>query len=103
MNVTTQFSEKYQTPCCALFQILCNNETPIEHLQYQIERAKRDAKKVWNPTTRVSGERAAYVICVTHENILRENLIKLNFTKVFEFPRRNGYPDGICEMWTLSW
>lgn len=103
MNVRGRTSEKVQGPCCALAQICCSNNTPIEELCGQINRMKDEAKMIWNTKTRMSGERACYVIISPGEDILRNNLKLLNFQKTYVFNRRNGYPKGMLEMWMLSW
>jgi len=104
IDVQTRTTFKNATFCCALCQISANDDTKTEELEYQISRLKQESKLEWNIHTRASGERACFIIVCPYENNLRANLQKLNFTKSFEFPRRNGYPQtGNLEMWNLSW
>lgn len=102
--VETSNTTKYPTFCCALFHLAALDHSSIEEIKYQIDQAKEDSKLKWDISTRTSGERGCFVIVCPHENNLRDNLKKLNFKNVWQFPRRNGYPQtGMLEMWCLSW
>lgn len=104
MNVQGPTTEKWQLPCCALAQLTCEDDTSIQELQWQINRMKEEAKELWHPKTRRSGERSCFAIATPNEHNLKHNLIKLGFQKIWEFPRRNGYPPvGNLEMYALKW
>lgn len=96
--------KKWQLSCCALCQITCSDVDSIEELSKLIAITKEEAKFRWNPRNRASGERACFVITTPEELKLKANLEILGFKVVFEFPRRNGYPEtGNLQMHTLSW
>lgn len=102
--VETETTAKFNSFCCALCLISANSETTAEELNYQIDRMKEEAKLRWTPASRASGERACIVqVIAPHEDKLRETLKQLNFLKLWEFPRRNGYGPGTIEMWGLQW
>lgn len=103
MDIEGKTTRKWQLSCCALFQLTAISDTSLEELEWQINKAKTESKQKWNPRNRDSGERGCFTIVSPGEDRLRTNLIRLNFSKVWEFPRRNGYPDGILEMWVKSW
>ena len=95
--------KKWQLSCCALCQITAADWTPIELLQYEIDKLKREAKMTWNMNNRDSGERACFVITTPDEPNLCANLTVLGFKPIAKFNRRNGYPKGKLTMWFLSW
>lgn len=104
MNIITKTAVKWQLSCCALCQITASNKTPIEELQYHIDKLKLEAKNNWHYTNRNSGERACFVIVSPGEDILEKNLINLGFKQVATFDRRNGYPKtGFLKMYFLNW
>lgn len=101
--VVTENTTKYNLSCCSLFQLQIDSDAPIHEIIYQIERAKEESKLRWEPKTRCSGERACFTICTPAEQELKNKLLSLGFQKTYTFPRRNGYPAGILEMYCLSW
>ena len=101
--VMTENTTKYNLSCCSLFQLQINSDAPIHEIIYQVERAKEESKLRWEPKTRCSGERACFTICTPAEQELKNQLTSLGFVKSYTFPRRNGYPGGVLEMYCLSW
>lgn len=97
------FATQVDLPCCALSMLRAGNDTPIECIQKIVEELQSEAKQRWNTQT-WGGQRAIFCVSVhPHEMILESNLEKLEFKKIYEFDRRNGYPNGKCWMWILSW
>lgn len=90
----------YPTRCCALAQISGTNETTKEELKIYLEDMREEAKKKWTHDKR-GGETTVFVITTPDEHWLEGILISLAFVKVFEFPRRNGYPKGNLSFWYL--
>lgn len=86
--------KKVITDCCALCQIAkVGNNTPINNLEWGLEILKR--QKDENTEVGIStgnGQTATFTVVSPGEDILEANLIKLGYTKVWEFERRKGYP-----------
>jgi hypothetical protein len=94
---------KFQLPCCALCQLTVKDDDSVKQIERALRYLKSDSKYTWTYKDRRSGERAAFVIVAPGETNLEQNLKSLNFEKVYEFPRRNGYPEGILKMYITKW
>ena len=93
---------KVTTGCCALCQLdRVSNDTPITSLEWSLEILKR--QKEANTEVGIStgnGQTATFTIVSPGEDKLEDNLIKLGYTKVWEFERRKGYPkEGNLKMY----
>lgn len=104
MNVRGPKSEKWQTTCCAMGILTASEDTPLKELEYQIERARSEAKEKWNPNDRRSGE--TLLLCVTVpliETGLEKKLESKGFKLLTKFNRRTGYPQtGKLKLWGLN-
>ena len=95
---------KFQTPCCAMFQLVAKDYHTKEDLLHIINKAKREAEYSWHTGDRTSGERSCYIIISPGEDNLERNVVSLGFKCVNNnMPRRNGYPKGVLKMYMLSW
>jgi len=94
---------RFPTSCCALAQLSIQDDHPIEYIEREVNKIKKETEKKWNPNNRDGGERAIFVITSPWEIDLEKNLTELGFEKIYEFSRRNGYPKGILKMWIISW
>lgn len=94
---------KWQLSCCALCQITANNHDSKHVLKARIDNLKHEAKDMWHPENRDSGERAAFIIVAPGEDDLEQNVKELGFTQITTFNRRNGYPAGVLKMYFLNW
>lgn len=95
------------TPCCALAQLSCGNDTKLSDLRHLIALKQKEAMSADyyrpdGPRTD-GGERAVFVIVSPGEDVLAHNLAALGFRSIAGFNRRNGYPAGYLSMWMLSW
>jgi hypothetical protein len=91
-----------RTMCCALGTLSMDNSTTLE----EIEEVINDIKEETTPDNmrRNGGEKAIFVITLPSEERLAENLEKFGFKMVYEFHRRDCYPqDHMLKMWIYSW
>lgn len=96
--------KRFGTFCCALAQLSLGNYHTVEQITQAVEKMKKENDWMWNPENRGGGERAIFVIAtMPYEKQLADNLAKAGFQKTYSFPRRNGYGEGINDMWMISW
>jgi hypothetical protein len=100
--VMTKNTQKFSLWCCACAWLRANNNTTEWELDYQLERLKQDSKYVWNVQTRSSGEKSFLCIVSPGEDNLKNLLIEKGFVKIWELPRRNGYPQSNLELYGIS-
>lgn len=102
-NINNQI-KRYDTFCCALCQLSVNNAHTLEEIKAVVEEIKDETELIWNIDNRDGGERAIFVIAtLPYEQPLAKNLDILGFKCIYGFNRRNGYPEGINQMYILSW
>lgn len=92
---------RYRTGCCSLGQLSLGNNHEIEHIKAALDLVKAESKKSLSTYGRDGGERAMFVAVMESEGELRNNLIKLGFTKMAEIPRRVCYAEGKIELWLI--
>ena len=104
MNVKGPSSENWQTSCCGLCLLTAGNETSDEELDWQINRAKKEAKMKWSRNDRRSGETLMTCVSVPLVELgLEEKLKARGFKVLTEFKRRTGYPQtGNLKLWGLN-
>lgn len=85
---------KVTTDCCALCQLAkVNNDTPIEHIKYAINKLKEEKDKNTEVyVTTGNGQTAVFTIVSPGEDVLEKNLKELGFEQKHTFERRKGYP-----------
>lgn len=98
---------RFKTHCCALTQLSINNDHTLEEIQSVIDERKKEALEFMDFHQQMNygtNERAVFVITISRETKLIENLQKLGFKEIAEFHRRNYLPeDSMLKMWLLSW
>lgn len=96
--------QRFGTFCCALGQLSLNNHHTEWEIHQLVSKIKQETTNFWNPNSRAGGERAIFVIVtMPYEQPLAEKLRIVGFEKVFDFNRRNGYPEGYNSFWVIKW
>lgn len=92
--------KKTLTGCCALAQLSgLNNNTTIQELKEQLSIQFDELKNKYVPgDASGKGQRALFVITTPTEDVLECTLTHCGFQEIHQFPRRNGYPDGLLKM-----
>ena len=94
---------KNPNTCCSLCTLSIKEYHTIDEIKEVIDYIKKDSNsKKFKPDNRDGGEKCLNCVVSPGEDDLRTNLINLNFTKIWTFPRRNGYPIGELELWALN-
>jgi hypothetical protein len=92
---------RFGTDCCALGQLSVGNNNSIEEIQNALKKIRAESSETWYGKSKDGGDRAIFVITTPSEKSLAKNLSKIGFKMVSEFPRRNGYPEGMLKMWII--
>jgi hypothetical protein len=92
--------KKSLTDCCALAQLSgLNNNTTIQELKEQLRKQFDEIKNKYIPgDSSGKGQRALFVITTPTEEVLEYTLKHCGFKEIHQFPRRNGYPEGMLKM-----
>ncbi len=94
--------KRFTTECCALGQLSLGNQHSVEEIQKVLDEIRSESKEKWWGKSKEGGDRAIFVITTPSEETLAENLKKIGFQSVSQFPRRNGYPEGMLTMWIIN-
>ena len=94
---------KTPTTCCALAIYSFRDCLSNAELEYFIQRQTEEAKIQWQSWSRASGETCMMVVTTPDEPELARKLAAHGFKNVWQFNRRNGYPqNGQLKLWTLN-
>lgn len=94
----------FSTTCCAAGILSGRDNHTFEELNDSIHHIKQTSYgRKWKPSDRTGGEKCVLAVCCPFEDNFRTNLIKLKFSKIWAFDRREGYPvAGKLELWALN-
>lgn len=93
--------KRFTTDCCALGQLSLSNTHTKQQILSVLNTIRQESAHNWMGNSKVGGDRAIFTITTPNEQQLAATLAEIGFKEIAEFPRRNGYPEGLLKLWLI--